>query len=64
MKIVGLTLEVTSHRLVFRSNTAQSLLIKGEAIEDVSITVSLLVARNRGSLARTTSSSCTRSTGR
>ena len=33
MKIVGMSLEVTSHRLLFKSNSSHSLLIKAETIQ-------------------------------
>lgn len=45
LKIVGMTLEVTTHRLVFRSNSNHCLLIKGENIQEVSITVTKKLCR-------------------
>lgn len=64
MKIVGMKLEITSHRLLFKSNTHHALQIKGEIIKDVSITVSIIPSRKRDSSARTTSSRCTPNTAK
>jgi hypothetical protein len=58
MKIVGMQLEITSHRLLFKSNTHHALQIKGETIKDVSISVNIPSYRKKDSSARHTTSKC------
>jgi hypothetical protein len=53
MKIVGMKLQITTHRLIFSSNTHHSLLVKGENISDVGISVNFVVLSNLAFLVKT-----------
>ena len=64
MKIIGMKLQITTHRLIFTSNSNNSLLIKGETINDVSISVFIQIFSNLASLVKTISSRYTPSLGR
>lgn len=55
MKIVGMVLEVTTHRLLLRSNSVHCFLVKGEVISEVSISVPAPPPRKLASSARSTS---------
>jgi hypothetical protein len=55
MKIVGMVLEVTTHRLLLRSNSVHCFLIKAEVITEVSISVPPPSSRKPVSSARSTS---------
>ena len=57
-------LQITTHRLIFTSNSNNSLLIKGETINDVSISVFIQIFSNLASLVKTISSRYTPSLGR
>ena len=47
MKIVDMSLELTTHRLLFKSTTQHALLIKGETITNVSILVIMVLHRKK-----------------
>lgn len=47
-----MNLEVTTHRLIFKSNSAHSLLIKGENIIEVSTSVNIYSCRNQDFLVK------------